>query len=86
VEALDVLEREPRMDLVVTDVVMPRASGAQLYERARERGWTPRFLFTSGYTGADRGGAVLDPSLPFLRKPWTTADLGREIRRLLDHP
>jgi CheY-like chemotaxis protein len=82
-EALEVLEREPGVDLVVTDVVMPRASGAELYERARERGWTPLFLFTSGYTGADRGGAVLDPSLPFLRKPWTTADLAREVRRVL---
>jgi CheY-like chemotaxis protein len=74
-------------DLVISDVVMPNASGPQLFAALRERGAAPRMLFTSGYTARDvheRGLIAAD--VPFLAKPWTIADLLRKVRDVLDQP
>jgi FixJ family two-component response regulator len=67
--------------------IMTRSSGPQMLREMREAGWHPRVLFTSGYTARDMGErATLDPSLPFLPKPWTVTDLLRKIRDVLDAP
>jgi PAS domain S-box-containing protein len=81
-DALALLGIGPRVDLVVTDLVMPRKGGVALWEAVRHRAAAPRFLFTSGYAGDETGS--LDASLPFLRKPWTTAQLAHAVRRVLD--
>jgi CheY-like chemotaxis protein len=84
-EALTMLEEGHVLpDLVVTDIVMPKRSGVSLYEASRRLAGPPRFLFTSGYAGDQRAGGALDPALPFLRKPWTTGELTRMVRRALD--
>jgi PAS domain S-box-containing protein len=82
---MDTLERAP--DLIISDIVMPRASGSQLLHALHEAGLTPRILFTSGYTARDANDrAALDPALPFLPKPWTITDLLRKVREVLDEP
>jgi len=85
IEALHLLRQHPEpIHLVFTDLVMSRLGGRGLYQiDRRERRATP-FLFTSGYAGAGRGEDPLDPSLPFLPKPWTSADLLARVRQLLD--
>src|SRR5205807_10396786 len=85
-EALDVLRHQgPSIDLVLSDLVMPRLGGRALYDALRREGRTARFLFASGYSDPDRrGGARLDPALPFLHKPWTANDLLLRIRAVLD--
>jgi PAS domain S-box-containing protein len=87
-EALDYLRSAPAPpDLVLSDVVMPRASGPQLLAQMREAGWRSRVLLTSGYAPRDLGEhATLDPRLPFLPKPWTVTDLLGKIREVLDAP
>jgi len=84
IEALHLLRQHPApIHLVFTDVVMSRLGGHGLYQIDRREGRTAPFLFTSGYTG--RGGEEpLDPSLPFLPKPWTSADLLARVRQTLD--
>ena len=78
---------EPTPDLIISDIVMPRASGSQLLSALHDAGLTPRILFTSGYTARDSSDrAALDPSLPFLPKPWTITDLLRKVREVLDEP
>jgi len=86
VEALDVFERhDSNIDLVITDVVMPRLGGRQLYESLRQRGPEIRFLFTSGYTARDmRDTESLDPAWPFLQKPWNVDELLQHVREILD--
>jgi PAS domain S-box-containing protein len=90
VEALDVFDRhDSNIDLVITDVVMPRLGGRQLYESLRQRAPGTRFLFTSGYTARDmRDTDSLDPGWPFLQKPWNVDDLLQHVREILDaeHP
>jgi PAS domain S-box-containing protein len=88
VEALDVMRRtEKPPDLIVSDVVMPYASGPQFLQALREAGVSPRILFTSGYTARDVNDRMpLEPDMPFLAKPWSITDLLRRVREVLDAP
>jgi two-component system NtrC family sensor kinase len=86
VRALEVFRaREREIDLVVTDMVMPRMGGRRLYDILRAEGSGVPVLFASGYTagmmeGIDEGyGAV-----PFIHKPWTVLELVTKVREVLD--
>ena len=87
-DALNILHlRTTPTDLIISDVVMPHASGPQLLAKLRESGAAPRILFTSGYAARDvRERTTLDPAVPFLAKPWTIAELLRKVREVLDTP
>ncbi len=76
-EALDIWERRrAEIDLILTDIVMPRLSGTQLYAELRKRGLGIPVVLTSGYTTQDGGGpASLPEGVPFLAKPWELATL-----------
>ena len=83
-EALEVLEGfSDKIDLLLTDVVMPRMNGSELAARlTRERG--VRVLYMSGYTETSvvRGAAA--PGAGFLQKPFSPVSLARAVRELLD--
>ncbi len=86
-EALDVFGRhEDDIDLVISDVVMPHVGGLELHDTLRDRGKSVRFLFTSGYAGDAEERGALDPTLPFLQKPWDVDELLHRVRGLLDRP
>jgi CheY-like chemotaxis protein len=61
------------LDLVVTDLLMPRMSGVQLAKALRDRGHSPRMLFVSGYS--DHAPAELAPYGSLLPKPFTPQQL-----------
>jgi CheY-like chemotaxis protein len=78
-------EHSERIDLVISDVVMPRLGGAKFYEALQHSGGHTKILFTSGYTDRDvRQSGAIDPRLPFIHKPWTVAALLAKIREVLD--
>jgi two-component system cell cycle sensor histidine kinase/response regulator CckA len=85
-EALRLLDgQETRVDLLITDVVMPGMSGRELGDRlAHLRPGIP-VLYTSGYTDEDviRRG-MLEEGRPFLQKPFTPHELARAVREALD--
>jgi len=85
-EAIDVTDgHEGPVDLVVTDVVMPRMNGRELAaELAARRPGLP-VLFVSGYSQevVARNG-LLDPGITLLRKPYEPAELARAVRERLD--
>ena len=84
-EALQLLRQHAApIHLVFTDLVMSRLGGRGLYQIDRREGRQTPFLFTSGYAGGGRGEDPLDPTLPFLPKPWTSADLLARVRQVLD--
>ena len=86
-EALDVFgQYEDDIDLVISDVVMPHVGGLELHDTLRDRGKSVRFLFTSGYAGDAEERGALDPTLPFLQKPWDVDELLHRVRGLLDRP
>jgi signal transduction histidine kinase/ActR/RegA family two-component response regulator len=75
-----------RLDLVLTDVVMPGETGPAVAEAVRRRHPDARVLFMSGYAAdalGERG--VLTAEIPFLPKPFTPAALARAVRAALDH-
>ncbi len=86
-EALGVLrERQGTIDLVLSDLVMPRRGGRALYEAARADGLGVKFLFSTGY-GSEvlEGLDALDGGGPALiRKPWALDELATRLREVLD--
>jgi len=87
-EALLALEQDPeRIDLLVTDVVMPGMNGLALAQKLAAARPDLRVLFTSGYTEdvIVRHG-ILDKSIQFLPKPYTLASLATRVREVLDAP
>ena len=82
--ALKRLEQE-KVQLLLTDVVMPEMSGRELAGAARKLQPDVRVLYASGYTRETimRDGR-LEPGIDFLAKPFTYATLSEKIRDLLD--
>ena len=70
--------------LVITDLMMPGLGGRGLYDALRAEGHRVPVVFMSGYVSADmRESERLDPSVPFLEKPWTVEELVRVVREFL---
>ena len=84
-EALTVARSAPRIDLLITDVVMPEVSGPELAERlATLRPGLP-VLYVSGYTGkAFSATTLLPPTVAFLPKPVVPRRLFEKVREILD--
>lgn len=71
--------------LLVSDVVMPGASGRELARRLAESRAETKVLYMSGYTDdAIVHHGMLEPGLNFLQKPFTPAALARKVREVLD--
>ena len=85
-EALEAYrEHADSVDLIITDVVMPKLGGLALYRTLRQEGHLVRFLFTSGYAAHEIvRGDLPDGDLSLLQKPWTLADLTHRVREVLD--
>jgi hypothetical protein len=88
VEALGMVEAHPGpIDLVVTDVIMPRMSGPDLAARLRARDPGIRLLYVSGYTADQlRAQTDLGADATLLPKPFTSDGLLRKVREVLDRP
>ena len=86
VEALDLLKPKlPSIDLVITDVIMPRLNGAQLAEALWRLDPELPILFLSGYSGnelASRG--IQESEIDLLAKPIEAVDLLLRVRAILD--
>ncbi len=83
--ALALLEAEAGIDLLFTDVVMPGMSGKELADAAAAMRPDLKILFASGYTrNAIAAEGRLDPSVSLLSKPFTSDQLARRVRALLD--
>jgi two-component system, cell cycle sensor histidine kinase and response regulator CckA len=84
-DALSICQRNPpQIDLIVTDLVMPRMTGLQLKEKVAALRPAIKFLLISGYAE----DAVISPQQiatfsAFLEKPFAPRDLTAKIRELL---
>jgi len=82
-EALEQYQRhDVGIDLLLTDIVMPRLGGKALAERLRDVRPTLPILFMTGHTTL--GTVFDDPESEVLEKPFTPRALAQKVRRLLD--
>jgi two-component system cell cycle sensor histidine kinase/response regulator CckA len=85
VEALEVMEREKgRVDIVVSDVIMPEMDGPTLLKELRRTNPDIKFIFVSGYPD-DAFKKSLDENEPyvFLPKPFTLPQLAAKVKEQL---
>ena len=84
-EALRIIDQPgQRIDLMITDLVMPGMNGRQLMEHARELRAEMPVLFISGYTDDPRTRELIAEHVEFLQKPFSPATLVRRVRTILD--
>jgi CheY-like chemotaxis protein len=84
--ALKVLSRkDTRIDLMLTDIVMPGMNGRELAGRAQRIRPEVPVLYMTGYS---RNAVVhqgrLDEGVELLHKPMTQAELAEGVRKMLD--
>ncbi|BDA85085.1 signal transduction histidine kinase [Aureimonas sp. SA4125] len=86
VEALDVMEQlEGRIDLVVSDVVMPEMDGPTLLREMRKARPDLKFIFVSGYAeDAFAKNLPEGEKFGFLAKPFSLRDLAIAVKEMLD--
>ena len=73
----------PRVDLLLTDMVMPRVSGTTLAAQLAVQRPGLRVVFMSGYTDTSAGEQGLPPGAIFVQKPFTPEVLLRKVRQAL---
>ena len=85
-EALEVFdEHREEIDVILTDLIMPRMGGRTLFEVLSVDEKTVPFVFASGYAPSDLTGDIpTAPGVSALPKPWTIAELATTIRWALD--
>lgn len=87
-QALDIMaEGDTEVDMLLTDVIMPKISGKELYLRLLGDRPGLRVLYISGYTDnviAHHG--VLERGVNFLQKPVSIGDLAKKVRQVLEAP
>nr|WP_244654157.1 PAS domain-containing hybrid sensor histidine kinase/response regulator [Bradyrhizobium campsiandrae] len=84
-QALQLLDLQPSVSLLFTDIVMPDMNGRRLADEALERRPDLKILFTTGYTrNAVIHNGTLDPGVAFLPKPFSLDALARKVRQVLD--
>ncbi len=76
------------IDLLVTDMILPRMSGTEIAEQVRQVRPGIRVLYMSGYTGdsVPHSDFISDPQTQFVQKPFTQEILCQRVRAALDAP
>lgn len=84
-QAIELAQGSARIDLLLSDVILPSLNGRQIYEQLSAGRPELRVLFMSGYTEnliAPHG--VLEEGFHFVQKPFSLRELAQKIREALD--
>ncbi len=77
-------ELEGKVDLILTDVVMPDMGGLELTGRVREQRPDLKVLYMSGYAEGDKLQPKMNSEHSFLQKPFSAESLTLKVREVLD--
>jgi CheY-like chemotaxis protein/anti-sigma regulatory factor (Ser/Thr protein kinase) len=80
--ALDMIEREPKLDLILIDFAMPGMNGAELARRVKARRPALPILFVTGF--ADRTALADVSEARIIGKPFVADELAQKVRAALD--
>jgi two-component system cell cycle sensor histidine kinase/response regulator CckA len=82
-EALEILGREGKIDLMISDVVMPTMDGPTTVRAARATHPSLPILFISGYAEEQLRKSIDIPNVSFLAKPFSVQQLAETVRDVL---
>ena len=82
IQALSLLDKS-HVDLVITDLVMPRLNGFELVGKIRSKWPHIPLLLISAYMSQERGSIISSGSAEFLHKPIDPPELVATVQRLL---
>jgi signal transduction histidine kinase len=83
--AIPLLRSDQRIDLMISDVVLPHINGRKLAEIARASRPDLKVLFVSGYAeNATFRGDVLDSGMDMLTKPFALDALAAKVRMMIE--
>ena len=74
----------PKVDLLLTDMILPGENGAQLAARMRQQNPGLKVLFVTGY--ADQLAVLKNAGEEYLLKPFCTEALLRKVSELMEKP
>ena len=79
------MDNKDKIQLLMLDMIMPKKSGKEVYDKIKQMRPDVKILFSSGYT-ADRidKDSMLKGGFDFIMKPVSPKDLLKKIRELLD--
>jgi two-component system cell cycle sensor histidine kinase/response regulator CckA len=78
-------DRSQPIQLLMTDILMPKMGGIELADRLKELRPEVKILYTSGHN--DSGGVLqMRPGTRYLQKPYGMQNLARTLRDLLERP
>jgi len=85
-EAIEILEKEgDKVDLIISDVVMPQMDGPTLYKNVRKKYPVIKFVFVSGYTEDRlREQFTSGETIYFLPKPFTLKQLASKVKDIIE--
>jgi PAS domain S-box-containing protein len=85
-EAIELFQKHSdSISLVISDVVMPKKNGREIYEEIRALRQDVKFVFISGYTAdviLQKG--IFNEGVEFITKPFSKNDILRKVREVLD--
>ncbi len=86
ISALQLVEQQKiPIDLLITDVIMPRMSGRILADKLQKKIENLKVLYMSGYTdNAVQHHNILEAGLNFIQKPFSPLALARLVREILE--
>ena len=77
--------RSNPFEIIITDVVMPKMSGVELFERIHRKWQVTKVLFISGYSKDYHAySREMGHKYPYLQKPFQFSSLAKKVREILD--
>jgi len=85
-EAIDIYaQRMEEIDLVILDMIMPKLSGGETYDRLKEINPGVKVILSSGYSLNGQASGILERGCDgFIQKPFNGNELSKKIREILD--
>ena len=85
VEALEIIRNGHKVDLLITDVMMPRIDGPTLVTEAKKLLPALRVIFISGYTAEDfRNELEMNADIHFLAKPFNLKEFCKKVKYVIE--
>jgi signal transduction histidine kinase/ActR/RegA family two-component response regulator len=80
------IEYKESIDLLITDVVIPKRSGIEVFEEIKKLNPEIKVLFLSGYAkDITQNKGILNTNVNFLQKPVSPNTFLKKVREILDH-